>query len=89
MLCSNDPQNQKGLKREDIKRYMDKGNRRDFLGRGVLVKSETDGPSWLDGKAVLGKNLFEGIFNVERHGERKVVDCARGLDSAPTTVPAK
>lgn len=53
------------------------------------MKSETDGPSWLDGKAVLGKNMFEGIFNVERHRERKVVDCARGLDSAPTTVPAK
>lgn len=47
--CSDDdPCNQRGIKRGDTKRHMDNGNGNGLLEVGVLVRSETDGPSWLE-----------------------------------------
>lgn len=68
---------------------MGKGNRKGLLGVGVLVRSETDGPSWLHEKAVLGKNMFEGIFNVKQHGGKEGGRLCEAPDSTLSTCPHK
>lgn len=46
-----------------VKRHMDKGNENGLLGVGVLLRSETDGPSWLEEGWFLERTSLSNLKN--------------------------